>query len=138
MSQPAILASLMEFCRQHGSPCFEGWTDLKLRDYLEWHGFNHALWWTRFEGEIVGLAVGWRCHREMAEEGWRVHDPTGKCFYVAHLVTSKPGAARSLSLAWQNAFPDWKQLKLLMRRHKPQGHVLKEMPPRYARLLEIL
>jgi len=117
----AVLAELVAFCRDEGAPCFTGWPEDLLRDYLAFHSENGSLAFVRAPGvgrPIIGLAIGWQCHRDELEQHWYPWNPAGDTFLFSQLVCTRPGALRSLVRNFQTRVPHWSQLRLVARRRK--------------------
>lgn len=116
----AVVSELAAFCEQHGAPCFVGWPENILREYLWFHAVNGSLLYVRdTTGAIAGLAVGWQCREQNIGRHWQTHDPKGTVFYFDNLVCSQPGALGRIVRAFRRRFPSWKSLKLhANRRHR--------------------
>lgn len=114
----ALLADLVAFCRDEGRPCFVGWPENILSEYLLFHHGNGSLVFTRQDGRIVGLAVGWQCNESEMERHWTPWNYAGDTFLFSQLVCRAPGALQSLVHAFQQRVPYWRHLNLKARRYK--------------------
>ena len=133
LSENSMMNRLVQFCLEQGSPCLDSWSFDQMRSYLEWHGFNRSLWWTRCQDEIAGLCVGYQCDAADADKDWQTHNPKGETFYIALLVSAKQGAISSITRSMLKQFPSWRQFKIIMHRDKLGSRLLKTCSPRYIR-----
>ena len=116
----------LEFIRQHGAPCFVGWPDDIVRQWLRWHAQNRSLLVIHQAGEILALMTGWQCFEAELEQHWYADNPRGDCFYFSHAIATSPAAFADLIIAFNERWPHWRRLNLYWRR---AGKGLISVPP---------
>jgi len=114
----ALLEELIAFCRDQGAPCFVGWPENILREYLLFHHANGSLAFVRRAGRVIGLAVGWQCNGTELEKHWQTWNWAGDTFLFSQVVCAEPGALKILVREFQTRVPFWRHLTLVARRFK--------------------
>jgi hypothetical protein len=116
----------LAFVRAHGHPCFTGWPDNIVIQWLRWHAHNRSLIVICQGEEILGLATGWQCFVNELEQHWYADNPRGDCFYISHAIATSPAALADLLVAFNERWPHWRALKIYWRR---AGKGLISVPP---------
>lgn len=125
----ALLTELVDFCQNHGQPCYEGWSRKQLEDYILFHMRQGTFAWARSGDRVVGCGIVWQDH--LSHVRIRVDDnqhplngpsqPTGDCLFLGEWICRNRAVQRVLALHFEKRFPSWQSLKLVTTRHGRDG-----------------
>lgn len=117
----STLEALIDFSLAHGgTQCFHGWPRAIVADYLIFHLLQGTIVYCRDEaGEIIGLAIGWKCREKMLRApgfvyrpfAWQKEHAQGDAFYFAETICRQPCLDR-LMAEFAYRVPEWRRLKL--------------------------
>jgi len=113
------LARWVAFCRAHGEPCFTGWPEEFLAQWLRFHAGQRTLIVINQGDEILALGVAWQCRRAELEQHWHADDPEGECIILSQAVATSRESRRELIGQFNLRWPNWRNLEVYARRgHK--------------------